>query len=123
MSGLDVSSTSGPGLVLHTAGPSDAPALSGVLRSAANARRELASGTPIEVVVQGPTVQLLVAESVAQDALLHAQRDEISVVACRNSMRSADVHPDRLLPGVSVTPAAVAHLTHRQWAGWAYVRL
>nr|WP_254679017.1 hypothetical protein [Arthrobacter sp. 24S4-2] len=45
------------------------------------------------------------------------------MLACGNSLRSVELTPGQLLPGVGSVPAAVARLATRQWEGWAYIRL
>jgi intracellular sulfur oxidation DsrE/DsrF family protein len=111
------------GLVVHGAGQGAQDWLPGVLRSATNAADALPAGTAIEVVIQGPGVALLTGGSGFAEAIRAALERQISILACGNSLRSAAVPSDQLLPGVDTVPAAIAHLASRQWEGWAYVRL
>ncbi|MEV8181458.1 DsrE family protein [Specibacter sp. NPDC078692] len=113
----------GRGLVIHTVGPLEQDTLTGILRSATNARAALTPGTGIEVVVQGPGVKLLATNSPATEAVKSARQLDVSVLACGNSMRSARLEEKDLAPGIGMVPAAIAHLTQRQWDGWAYARL
>lgn len=112
----------GPGLLIHAAGPLEPNTLAGVLRSSANARAALKPGAAIEVVVQGPGVRLLTADSPVGEAIIHTRQLDVEVLACANSMRSAGLEAENLAIGISIVPAAVAHLAERQWQGWAYVR-
>lgn len=111
------------GLVVHVAGPAESAGLSAALRSAANAVAALAAGVPVEVVVQGPGVVLLAAGSTLGEAIGEALGQGIRIHACGNSLRSAELTPGQLLPGVGSVPAAIAYLATRQWEGWAYIRL
>lgn len=111
------------GLLVHGAGPGAQDWLPGVLRSATNAADALPAGIAIEVVIQGPGVALLSNGSGFADEITAALERQIRVLACGNSLRSATVPSDQLLPGVATVPAAIAHLASRQWEGWAYVRL
>lgn len=111
------------GIVVHGAGPMQSGSLEGVLRSSRNAVEALGAEVPVEAVIQGPGVALLGAGSESGGAVTEAIAAGIRVLACGNSLRSAGIEAEELLPGVSVVPAAIAHLARRQWQGWAYVRL
>lgn len=111
------------GLVAHSAGPLPEDVLAGVLRSSQNAVAALGPEVPVEAVIQGPGVARLAQGSGSGDAVSAAVADGVRVLACGNSLRSAGVPAEGLLPGVEVVPAAIAHLAERQWDGWAYVRL
>lgn len=111
------------GLVTHSAGRLSDGALSGVLRSSQNAVASLGPEVPVEAIIQGPGVALLVKGSGSAEVISTAVASGVRVLACGNSLRSAGVPTDGLLPGVEVVPAAIVHLAERQWDGWAYVRL
>lgn len=109
------------GLVLHVSG-ADATLIQGGIRSALNARAQLPT-LAIEIVVQGPAVLFLRAGSVLEPALTELAATPVRVLSCQNSMRSVGLDAADLLQSVSVVPAAVAHLTVRQFKGWAYIRV
>lgn len=111
------------GLVAHAAGPLPDGALAGVLRSSQNAVAALGPAVPVEAVIQGPGVALLAEGSGSSDAISSAVASGVRVLVCGNSLRSAGVPAESLLPDVDVVPAAIAHLAQRQWDGWAYIRL
>ncbi|TJY69262.1 hypothetical protein E4J89_11950 [Arthrobacter sp. CAU 1506] len=111
------------GLLIHSAGQLERDALAGILRSAANARAELGPGAGIEVVIQGPGVTLLASDSPSVGAISSTAQLDVRILACGNSLRSAGLAAQDLIPGVDTVPAAIAHLAQRQWGGWAYVRL
>jgi hypothetical protein len=94
-----------------------------VLRSAANARAALAHGTEIEILVQGPGVKMLAKGSPITDAIQQSLETDVRLLACGNSMLSADLEPEDLAAGVDSVKAAIAHLATRQWSNWAYARL
>jgi hypothetical protein len=71
----------GPVLLIHAAGPLGQDALTGILRSAANARAALGQGADIEVVVPGPGVKLLATEAITRAGQLH-----VDILACSDSM-------------------------------------
>lgn len=109
-------------LVLHLAGSGvpPFPDLAAGMRIARNARSELPEAR-IELVVQGPIVTQLIGD--ASDATGLAAEEGMTVTACRNSLRSAGIDEASLAAGVTVVPAAVAHLTLRQLNSAAYVRI
>ena len=80
-------------------------------------------------VIQGPCVSFLHAGSALEPELSGLGElsglagRPVQVLACANSLRSAGLEADQLQGGVSVVPAAVAHLSTRQFTGWAYVRV
>lgn len=111
------------GLVAHSSGPLADGALAGVLRSSLNAVAALGPEVPIEAVIQGPGVAHLVEGAGFGEAISPAIAGGVRILACGNSLRSAGVTAERLLPGIEIVPAAIAHLAERQWDGWAYIRL
>lgn len=115
--------SSAPGLVIHGTGPSPEAWLPAAMRTALNAAADLGEGVRVEVVVQGPAVALLAQPAGPAGQLGDLIAAGIGVLACGNSLRSADLAAGDLASGVGVVPAAVGHLARRQWGGWAYVRI
>jgi intracellular sulfur oxidation DsrE/DsrF family protein len=113
--------TNDRGLLLHVSGGEEAQLQAGI-RSARNARAQLPEMT-MEIVVQGPAVAFLHADSALTAELAMLGEVPVAVLACGNSLRSVGIEPDALFPGVTVVPAAVAHLATRQLEGWAYIRV
>lgn len=109
------------GMLLHVSG-ADAAGIQAGVRAARNARAHLPA-VEIEIVVQGPCVAFLRAGSVLEPELAALPEQAVHVLACGNSMRSAEVEADQLNRDVSTVPAAVGHLAERQFDGWAYVRV
>ncbi len=112
-----------PGVLVHCAGTAESVGLAAALRSAVNAVAALAPGISIEVVVQGLGVGLLATGSTLGESISEALGQGIRILACGNSLRSVELTPAQLLPGVGSVPAAIAHIAARQWEGWAYIRM
>lgn len=113
--------TNDRGMLLHVSRGEEAHLQAGI-RSARNARAQLPEIT-MEIVVQGPAVAILHADSDLAAELSTLGEVPVAVLACGNSLRSVGIEPDSLSPGVTVVPAAVAHLATRQLEGWAYIRV
>ncbi|WP_417221107.1 hypothetical protein [Arthrobacter sp.] len=112
-------------LLLHLAGSAvpGEPGMRGALRVALNAREQMPD-VEIEIIVQGPAVaQLRAGGGLAREIRGLLGGPGMVVSACANSMRSIDLSPRDLEPGVGVVPAAVSHLTQAQFEGAAYVRI
>jgi intracellular sulfur oxidation DsrE/DsrF family protein len=93
-----------------------------VLRNALNLLPELTPRTPVEVVVHGEAIALALPGQATADALTEAFDAGITLVVCRNSMRSQNLGDGDLVPGTVTVPSGVAHLVARQSQGWAYLR-
>ncbi|GAA1345938.1 hypothetical protein [Arthrobacter roseus] len=119
---MNSKSVAGQGLLIHYFGAADEEKLAPAFRSAQNALVAMPEAA-IEVVVQGPAVALLAHNSAMAEVIGATIEGGIAVVGCGNSMRTSEINPSDLLPGVVSVPAAVAHLAQRQWQTWAYVRL
>ncbi len=109
-------------LLIHAYGETP-DALSTALRVARNSAKELGPHVGIHIIVQGPGVEQLTADSsFAQEIRETAASDSIEVAACSNSMAAVGVDKSDLADSVESVPSAVAYLAERQWEGWAYVR-
>ncbi len=110
-------------LLIHASG-SAPEILTAALRSARNAAHAFTDeNVSIHVVVQGPLVRHLTADSPGAVDVTATLGPNLQVHACENSMKSANVTGGDLLPGVNTVPSAVAYLAQRQWDGAAYVTL
>jgi intracellular sulfur oxidation DsrE/DsrF family protein len=93
------------------------------LNNAKNVQQELGRDkSEIEIVVYGPGIGMLKADSVTSNRVTEAVRAGIKVVACQNTMKAqkisqADMHPD-----IGYVTAGVVEIMKRQSEGWAYVR-
>lgn len=109
-------------LLIHAYGETS-EALSVALRTARNAAHEFGPEVGIHIIVQGPGVEHLTAESgFAREIRETVASDSIEVAACSNSLAAVGVDTSQLSDAVGSVPSAVAYLAQKQWEGWAYVR-
>lgn len=93
------------------------------LRYAANFSTAAGGSRPVDVVVNGPALNLVLANSGWRKEIGELQAGgAVTFGACANTMTARGVAATDLLPAVVVVSAAVLHLAQRQWAGWAYLR-
>ena len=109
------------GVVIHL-NDGDPAVQRGVLRNALNLLPEVPAGTPVEVVVHGPGLELALPGAEARAALAEAMAAGITLAVCRNSMRSMGLTDTDLVPGATPVSSGVGHLVARQREGWAYLR-
>ncbi|MGN7797716.1 DsrE family protein [Leifsonia sp. 22587] len=93
-----------------------------VLRNLGNLLDTLGPQTRVELVVHGAGIDLLLEGSPHSENVRALQDRGLTVDACGNTLSSASIARERLLPGAVVVPSGVAHLVIRQREGWAYVR-
>ncbi len=92
------------------------------LRNVANLRAEM-SAIPIEIVIQGDALNLVVAsQSQWAGELASLQNQGVSVAVCLNTMKARHVEERELVPGTTVVPSAVGELVRRQHEGMAYIK-
>lgn len=63
------------------------------------------------------------AEKEGISSALRVALNGVRVLACSNSLASAGLAPSDVVAPAEPISSAVGHLTRRQMAGWAYVRL
>lgn len=83
---------------------------------------EVLNNTKFEVVVFGPTVQLLTAFSDEVPLIQKARNDGIKVIACGRSLKTDNVKVEDLVPGISVVPFGAVYIVERQQQGWQYFK-
>ncbi|MDP2795519.1 MAG: DsrE family protein [Sulfurisoma sp.] len=94
-----------------------------VLGNIRNIQAELGKGSAaIAVVVIGPGLGMLAADSLTANGVREALATGVEFVACGNSMKARKVGKDDLVEGVTVTTTGYAELMKRQQRGWAYLR-
>lgn len=93
-----------------------------VLRNVANLRLDLGPDVPVELVVHGPGLAVALRTGAESRQVSDLVAEGVAVAACQNTLRSLDITPEALLPGVVVVPSGVGELARRQLSGWAYVR-
>jgi intracellular sulfur oxidation DsrE/DsrF family protein len=93
------------------------------LNNARNLQTDLgAANIEIEIVVYGPGLGMLKAESVVGNRIAEALGTGVKVVACENTMRAQKLVKDDMLHGIGYVGAGVVEIMQRQQQGWAYLR-
>jgi intracellular sulfur oxidation DsrE/DsrF family protein len=110
-----------PGVVVHL-DEADPGKHHAVLRNVRNLMDALGPETHIELVTHGPGISILLEDSPQREAVQALHDQGLVVTACRNTLRSEDIPPERLVPGAVIVPSGIAHLVLRQREGWSYVR-
>ena len=78
--------------------------------------------TQVEIVANGPGLNMLKLESKVSDRISQALDLNIDVVACGETMTATKVTKDDLIGGVRVVPGGIIEIADRQRAGWVYIR-
>jgi intracellular sulfur oxidation DsrE/DsrF family protein len=76
----------------------------------------------VEIVVYGPGIGMLKADSLVANRVLDAEAAGVKVVACENTLRAQKIDKDDMVAGVGYVPAGVVEIARRQKQGWAYLR-
>ena len=93
------------------------------LNNARNVLDELGGETVrLEIVVYGPGIGMLKADSPVAKRVADALRSGVKVVACENTMRAQKLSVPDMLPDIGYVGAGVVELMKRQQQGWAYIR-
>lgn len=75
-----------------------------------------------ELVVYGPGISMLKADSKVEPRVNAALANGVKVVACENTMKAQKLTRDDMMPGIGYVPGGVVELIERQRQGWAYIR-
>lgn len=75
-----------------------------------------------EIVVYGPGIGMLKAESKVEPRVTAALTDGVKVVACETTMQSLKLTRADMMPGIAYVPAGVVELMARQREGYSYIR-
>ena len=93
------------------------------LSNARNVRHDLGPDkVQIEIVVYGPAIRMLEAESDWRDRVTQVLDEGIRVIACENTMATLGLKRDDMLGGVDFVKTGLAHVMKRELEGWAYAR-
>lgn len=93
------------------------------LNNARNIQEDLGKdNVDIEIVVYGPGLPMLKAESKITARLAEALDRSIALLACENTMQNTKVTKADMYGGIGYVKAGVVHIMQRQRDGWAYVR-
>ncbi len=94
-----------------------------VLNNVRNLQTELPDDeSDIEVVVYGPAIDMLKADSAVGKRVAEALKNGVKVVACENTMRGQKLVYADMLPDIGYVPAGVVEVMRKQQQGWAYIR-
>lgn len=93
------------------------------LNNARNVQEDLgADKVEVEIVVYGPGIGMLKAESPTANRVSAATKGGVQVVACENTMKAQKLTRADMNADISYVPAGVVEIMMRQKQGWAYVR-
>jgi uncharacterized protein len=93
------------------------------LNNANNIQKDLGKDkVELEIVVFGPGIHMLKAESEVGNRVADAVGAGIKVMACQNTMRNQKLTPDDMLTTVGYVPAGVVEILRKQQQGFAYLR-
>jgi len=93
------------------------------LNNAKNVQDDLgAEAVELEIVVYGPGIGMLKADSPVGKRVADALKSGVKVVACENTMRAQKLVYADMLPAIGYVPAGVTELMRKQQQGWAYIR-
>jgi uncharacterized protein len=94
-----------------------------VLNNVKNVQQSLgADKVDIEVVVYGPAIGMLKADSVVGNRIDETKSTGVSVVACGMTMKGMKLTEADMLPGTKYVPTGVVELMKKQKEGYAYIR-
>ena len=93
------------------------------LNNANNVQKDVgASNVDIEIVVYGPGIGMLKADSVAANRVNDALASGVKVVACENTMQAQKLTKSDMMSNIGYVKAGVTEIMQRQQEGWAYIK-
>ncbi|HEX6018581.1 MAG TPA: DsrE family protein [Burkholderiaceae bacterium] len=93
------------------------------LNNARNVQNDLgAEATELEIVVYGPGIGMLKADSPVAKRVADALGKGVKVVACENTMKGQKLTYADMLPNIGYVNSGVVELMERQRKHWAYIR-
>lgn len=94
------------------------------LNNAGNIQKSVGKeNVEIEIVVNGPGLDMMKFESAVGSRMGEAIKNGISLLACGTTMKAAKVTEKDLYEGVKVVPGGVIQIMNRQEAGWTYIKI
>ncbi len=76
----------------------------------------------VEIVVYGPGIGMLKADSTVGSRIDEAKAAGVKVVACENTMKANKLTKEDMLPDTSYVPSGVVEIIKKERAGYAYIR-
>lgn len=93
------------------------------LNNAQNVQTELgAEAVEMEIVVYGPGIGMLKADSSVAPRIASALKSGVKVVACETTLKAQQLSHADMLPTIGYVPAGVVELMRKQQQGYAYIR-
>lgn len=94
------------------------------LNNVKNVQQEMggADKLDVEIVVYGPGIAMLKADSIVANRVEEAKSTGVSIVACENTMKAQKLTRDDMMANTSYVPAGVVEIIKKQKAGYAYIR-
>jgi intracellular sulfur oxidation DsrE/DsrF family protein len=94
------------------------------LNNSANLQKALGKeNVAIEIVVNGPGLDMMKFDSVVAGRMTDALGNGVALLACGATMKAANVTEKDLHTGVKVVPAGVVEVMQKQEAGWSYIKI
>jgi intracellular sulfur oxidation DsrE/DsrF family protein len=113
----------GPYRVVFQVSDADPKKWALTLNNVKNVQQELgARNITAEIVVYGPGIGMLKADSEVANRILETMQAGVAVVACENTMRGQHLTHDDMIGKIGFVPSGVAELVKRQAEGYAYIR-
>lgn len=115
--------TSGKARVVLQVSDADTGKWNLALNNAKNIQADLgAANTEIEIVVYGPGIGMLRADSLVANRVLDSMAGGVKVVACENTMTNQKIKREDMMDKIGYVKAGVVELMQKQREGWAYIR-
>lgn len=76
----------------------------------------------VEVVVYGPGIGMLKADSLVGNRVEEAKKAGVEIVACGTTMKALKLTDADMLPGTKYVPGGVVELMKKEKEGYAYIR-
>lgn len=93
------------------------------LKNVSNILKEVKGEAEIVVVCHGAGIELLVKEkSQHADEVGRLLKEKVRFAACENTLREKAISKDKLLPGVTTTPAGAVEVIRKQQEGFGYFK-
>jgi uncharacterized protein len=93
------------------------------LNNAKNIQKDVGKdNVELEIVVFGPGINMLKAESEVAARVNEAIDSGVQVMACQNTMRSQKLNKEDMNAKVGYVPSGVVEIMQRQQKGYAYLR-
>lgn len=94
------------------------------LNNAANLQKAIGKeNIEVEIVVNGPGLDMMMFDSVVANRMTEATKNGISLMACGATMKARKVTKKDLHEGVKVVPGGVIEIMYKEEAGWTYIKI